>query len=168
MTKRYMDAMSLVQRYDKPDVFLTMTCNPNWPEIKCELKHSDEIQNRPDLLVRIFRAKFEELKTDLVKRKLLGPIAAYVYVIEFQKRGLPHAHFLLMFKRNSKIRNSIQVDEIVSSEIPDKKNYPYLRVTVVKHMMHGPCENLNPKNVCCVAVKYCVMVSTNTIGEVDI
>ncbi|XP_022847664.1 uncharacterized protein LOC111370209 [Olea europaea var. sylvestris] len=90
MTKRYMDAMSLVQRYVKPDVFLTMTCNPNWREIKCELKHSDEIQNIPDLLVQIFRAKFEELKTDLVKRKLLGPISAYVY--KYQTKKYPYLH----------------------------------------------------------------------------
>ncbi|XP_022841967.1 uncharacterized protein LOC111365659 [Olea europaea var. sylvestris] len=147
ITKRYMDAMSLVQRYGKPDMFLTIRCNPNWPEIKCELKHSDEIQNRPGLLVRIFCAKFEELKADLVKRKLLDPIAAHAYVIEFQKRGLPHAHFLLIFKRNSKIRNYVQVNEIVSSEISDKKN-PYLYATILKHMMHGPCRNLNLKNVC--------------------
>ncbi|XP_022872962.1 uncharacterized protein LOC111391913 [Olea europaea var. sylvestris] len=86
MRKRYMDAMSLVQRYGKPDVFFTMICNPNCPEIKRELRHSDEIQNRPDLLVRIFRAKLEQLKIDLIKRKLLALIAAYVYVIEFQKK----------------------------------------------------------------------------------
>lgn len=29
MTKRYMDAMALVQRFGKPDIFLTITCNPN-------------------------------------------------------------------------------------------------------------------------------------------
>lgn len=27
-------AMTLVQKFGKPDIFLTMTCNPNWPEIK--------------------------------------------------------------------------------------------------------------------------------------
>lgn len=107
MTKRCMDAMSLIHKYSKPDVLLTMTCNSNWPEIKYELKHRDEIRNRLDLLVRIFRAKFEKLKTDLVKRKLLGPIVAYVYMIEFQKRGLPHAHFLLIFKRNSNKKNVV-------------------------------------------------------------
>jgi hypothetical protein len=31
--KRYMYAMVLVWKYDKPDIFLTMTCNPNWDEI---------------------------------------------------------------------------------------------------------------------------------------
>lgn len=37
MRKRYMDAMALVQCFGKPDIFLTMTCNPNWLEIKQEL-----------------------------------------------------------------------------------------------------------------------------------
>ena len=29
MRRRYMDAMALVRRFGKPDIFLTMTCNPN-------------------------------------------------------------------------------------------------------------------------------------------
>jgi len=33
----YMDAMALVRKYNKPDIFLTMTCNPNWDEIKNKL-----------------------------------------------------------------------------------------------------------------------------------
>ncbi|XP_028092146.1 uncharacterized protein LOC114292392 [Camellia sinensis] len=37
MYQRYQDAMALIQKYGKPDLFLTMTCNPNWPEIKVEL-----------------------------------------------------------------------------------------------------------------------------------
>jgi hypothetical protein len=28
-----MDAMALVRKYGKPDIFLTMTYNPNWDEI---------------------------------------------------------------------------------------------------------------------------------------
>lgn len=34
MLRRYMDGMTLVQRYEKSDIFFTITCNPNWPEIK--------------------------------------------------------------------------------------------------------------------------------------
>ncbi|GJS72867.1 uncharacterized protein Tco_0705708 [Tanacetum coccineum] len=33
MRRRFLDAMTLVQDAGKPDIFLTMTCNPNWPEI---------------------------------------------------------------------------------------------------------------------------------------
>jgi hypothetical protein len=32
-----MDAMALVRKFGKPDIFLTMTCNPNWDEITIEL-----------------------------------------------------------------------------------------------------------------------------------
>jgi hypothetical protein len=28
MRRRYLDAMALVRRFEKPDIFLTMTCNP--------------------------------------------------------------------------------------------------------------------------------------------
>jgi hypothetical protein len=34
MRRRYMDTMALVQKYGKPDIFLTMTCNPNWMRLK--------------------------------------------------------------------------------------------------------------------------------------
>jgi hypothetical protein len=30
MRRGYMDAMALVWKYGKPDVYLTMTCNLNW------------------------------------------------------------------------------------------------------------------------------------------
>ncbi|XP_045084652.2 uncharacterized protein [Aegilops tauschii subsp. strangulata] len=37
MKKRHMDAMAIVHTYGKPDIFLTMTCNPKWEEITNEL-----------------------------------------------------------------------------------------------------------------------------------
>ncbi|KAK4395924.1 hypothetical protein Sango_1746700 [Sesamum angolense] len=62
MRKRYMDAMTLVQKYGKLDIFLTMTCNPNWTEITNKKLDHELPQNRPDLFARVFRAKLEELK----------------------------------------------------------------------------------------------------------
>lgn len=38
MKRRFMDAMALVQKYGKPDIFLTMTRDPNCEEITCELE----------------------------------------------------------------------------------------------------------------------------------
>ena len=86
MKKRYIDAMSLVQTFGKPDIFLTIICNPNWPEIKQELRYNDEIQNIPDLIARIFRAKLEKLKINLFKKQIFGPIAGYIFVIEFKNK----------------------------------------------------------------------------------
>jgi len=39
----------------------------------------------------------------IVKSKFFGEVAAFVYVIEFQKRGLPHVHVLITLKYNFKI-----------------------------------------------------------------
>ncbi|XP_021721355.1 uncharacterized protein LOC110688911 [Chenopodium quinoa] len=148
MRRRYLDAMSLVQHYGKPDIFLTMTCNPSWPEITDELLHHEEVQNRPDLIARVFHTKLAELKKDIVQKKLFGEVSAYVYVIEFQKRGLPHVHFLIILDSASKIRTSDQYDEHVCAEVPEQKTNAHLYEAVLKHMMHGPCGNDNPGNVC--------------------
>ncbi|KAL5550911.1 hypothetical protein UlMin_001087 [Ulmus minor] len=153
MCKRYMDAMALIQVFGKPDIFLTITCNPNWLEIKEELEPYKEPQNRPNLVARIFRVKLEELKNEIFKKQIFGPIAAYVYVIEFKKRGLPHAHFLIILKSNSKIIAPEAFDRFVSTEIPNINQYPYLHSTFIKHMMHGPCGDSNPSNIF-KAVKY--------------
>ncbi|CAA0815513.1 Unknown protein, partial [Striga hermonthica] len=155
MKKRYLDAMTLVQRFGKPDIFLTMTCNPNWPEIKDFLKENEESQNRPDLVARVFRAKFEELKKDILKINIFGEVVAYTYVIEFQKRGLPHAHMLIILANKNKLYKPEEFDKIVSAEIPDKRLNTHLYNMVKKHMMHGPCGDLNPNNSCMNAKNKC-------------
>lgn len=98
MRRRYLDAMSLVQRFGKPDIFLTMTCNPSWEEIIKELAPGQSAQDRPDLVARVFKGKLEDLKKLIFKKKFFGEVDAYVYVIEFQKIGLPHAHFFIILK----------------------------------------------------------------------
>ncbi|ONM35627.1 DNA helicase-like protein [Zea mays] len=90
----------------------------------------------------------EELKKRLTKHHILGKIRAYVYVVEFQKRVLPHVHFLLIMQRKYKLTCPDQYDHLISAEIPDKKKYPELYKMVIKHMMHGPCGLLNPKCPC--------------------
>lgn len=104
-----------------------MTCNPTWPEIKEHLWTIDEAQNRPDLISRVFRTKVEELKTDISKRNIFGKVAAYMYTVEFQKRDLPHAHFLIILANEYKLLTSEAYDGIISVELLDanldKKNY---------------------------------------------
>ncbi|XP_027089557.1 uncharacterized protein [Coffea arabica] len=155
MRRRYMDAMTLVQRYGKSDISLTMTCNPSWPEIKNHLEEVDETQNRPDLITRVFRAKIEQLKENLFKKHLIGDVAAYTYVIEFQKRGLPHTHFLVILKKRSKMFSPEEYDKIVCAELPDKHQSSYLHALVIKHMIHGPCGAMNPSNPCMRQNKKC-------------
>uniref|UniRef100_A0A8I6XX36 ATP-dependent DNA helicase n=1 Tax=Hordeum vulgare subsp. vulgare TaxID=112509 RepID=A0A8I6XX36_HORVV len=148
MKRRHMDAMSIVHTYGKPDIFLTMTCNPKWEEISNELLPGQTAQDRPDLVARVFYGKLEAMKELLFKKHILGVVVAYVYVVEFQKRGLPHAHFQLIMDASYKLVVPEQYDRVISAELPDKHKYPELYALVVKHMMHGPCGALNPNNVC--------------------
>jgi hypothetical protein len=74
----------------------------------------------------------------LMEKDILGNVKTYVYVVEFQKRGLPHAHFLLIVERKYKLTCPKQYDMIISAELPNKKKYPELYKMVTKHMMYGP------------------------------
>ena len=148
MKRRYVDAMALVQKSGRHDIFITMTCNPAWPEIKEAMLRTDEAHNRPDLLSRVFHAKVNILKEDLFKKHIFGDVAAYTYVVEFQKRGLPHIHMLIILQPRSKLYSTESYDRIVSAEIPDEQANKHLFNMVRKHMMHGPCRSKNPKNVC--------------------
>ena len=60
-----------------------MTCNPNWDEIIGALEPGQPPQDRPVIVVRVFRAKLEDLKIQLFKKHMLGKVAAYAYVVEF-------------------------------------------------------------------------------------
>ncbi|XP_073121738.1 uncharacterized protein [Henckelia pumila] len=148
MYQRYQDAMTLVQTYGKPDLFITMTCNPNWNEIKEKLLPGQSPQDRPDLITRVFKAKFEEFKKDVVEKGVLGKVLSYSYVIEYQKRGLPHVHMLLIFETNDKLHNPDDFDSVVRAEIPSQTDEPRLYEAVVRHMIHGPCGLLNPRSPC--------------------
>ena len=66
MIQQFQDAMSLVQKFGKPNLFITMTCNLGWEEIQNELLPTQTAQDHPDLLARVFKSKFEELKDDIM------------------------------------------------------------------------------------------------------
>ncbi|XP_028108813.1 uncharacterized protein LOC114307620 [Camellia sinensis] len=125
-----------------------MTCNPNWSEIKAELLPNEKPQNRPDLLVRVFKSKFEHLKNEVIRKKLFGPVTTFTYVIEFQKRGLPHVHLLLILQRGHKLDSPEKFDDFISAELPNKEKFSHLYSMVVKNMMHDSCGSLNSNNVC--------------------
>jgi len=145
MTELYQDAMAIVRAFGKPDFFITMTCNPAWPEIKENLLNGQQATDRPDLVARVFQLKLSSLMKDLIEKGVLGKVKAHIYVIEFQKRGLPHAHILMMLNTADVIHSVEQIDHAVSAEIPNQEADPQLWETVTTCMLHGPCgvENRN-------------------------
>ncbi|XP_020265198.1 uncharacterized protein LOC109840825 [Asparagus officinalis] len=142
MTQNYQDAIALCRVLGNPDLFITITANPKWQEIKYAL---DEIggqrpDERPDIVARVFKIKFDLLMEDLQ--------AAAVYTVEFQKRGLSHAHILLWLHPNSKYPDSNDINKIISAEIPDRETDPVGYAAVGQYMMHGPCGIFNTISPC--------------------
>ena len=84
---RYQDAMAIVRTFGKPDLFVTMTCNPTWPEIAAALLPGQTAQDRPDLVARVFQLKLQALMASLNNEGVLGRTVAHLMVVEFQKRG---------------------------------------------------------------------------------
>ena len=148
MRQQYHDDIAIVRAHSNPDLFITMTCNPKWPEITRELESHQTDQDRPDIVTRVFKLKLKVLLKELIEDNVLGRTVAHMYVIEFQKRRLPHAHILLILNSADKPRTSDDVDAIVSAEILNQHQYPELYETVANCMLHGPCEPLHSNASC--------------------
>ncbi len=46
----------------------------------------------------------------LTKEKIMGKVIGHIHVVEFQKRGLPHAHILLIMADEDKPRTTEDYD----------------------------------------------------------
>ncbi|ETW86527.1 hypothetical protein HETIRDRAFT_307199 [Heterobasidion irregulare TC 32-1] len=87
MYQLFQDSMAITRHCHKPDIFITMTVNPNWPEITEQLLKYDggstqQPFDRPDLVARVFALKMKALIKD-IKEGLFGKVAGMVYTIEF-------------------------------------------------------------------------------------
>ena len=91
----------------------------------------------------MFKLKLRELLDDILKRHVLGKPLAHVYTIEFQKRGIPHAHILIILADGCKASEPSDYDKIVCAEIPDPNIdsilSPTLHRIVKRCMIHGAC-----------------------------
>ena len=175
MHQQYLDSIALFQHFGHPHFFLTMTCNPNWPEIQDQLNPGETALDRPDLVARVFKLKKQQLIKDLENEMIFGKLVARTHSIEFQKRGFPHAHIIIWLEEEPTID---EIDQIVCAEIPDEevvieikketKNQNGEIVIVVEkktiqnplhqmvqdYMLHGPCGSENP-TLSCMRDGYC-------------
>ena len=118
--------MAICHKYHKPDLFITMTCNPHWDEIKTQLNGA-RIQDRPDLVARVFKQKKERLMDD----------------IEF------HVHILVILREEDRMTTAAQVNETICAKLPPHPDtaptdearawFERLNRTVLTNMIHGPC-----------------------------
>ncbi|XP_076062385.1 uncharacterized protein LOC143037725 [Oratosquilla oratoria] len=154
MKQRQQDALAFVTNYGSPDFFITFTMNPRWEELNEAIEQTDSSSasrhrsdnDRPDLVSRIFKLKVDSIMDDLTNKNIFGRVKAFLYSIEWQKRGLPHVHILLWMEERV---NAELVGSVISAEIPDKEKEPRLHDIVTKCMIHGPCKGFDESHVCC-------------------
>ena len=74
MQQLYHDAMTICRHYKNPDLFITFTCNAQWPEIVNAFK--DDVgthgEDKRMIIARDFKMRLEMLKEDLRDTKYFG------------------------------------------------------------------------------------------------
>ena len=89
MQQRFQDSMALVRKFGKPDLFLTMTCNPKWPEITQLLEPHQKAQDRFDIVTRVFHIKLHKMMQDIVSKKIFGATKSDNKILTTRKLFLP-------------------------------------------------------------------------------
>ncbi|KAM3739279.1 hypothetical protein ACB098_08G012800 [Castanea mollissima] len=116
-------------------------------------KPGQKVEDRPDVIARVFKIKLDQLLYDLKHGQHFGKVIAVVHIVEYQKRGLPHAHILLFLYHDDKHPTAAEIDRIISAEIPDLNEDSLVYEAVKQYMVHGPCGSINSKASCMIENK---------------
>jgi hypothetical protein len=115
--------------YDvREDVQETFTCNPSWTDVKENLTNDHLPTERHDLIARVFKQKQLKLIDVITKGNVFGVPRCWMYMIEWQKRGLPYSHNLIWLA--DKIQPT-QID-VISAKLPDPTQVPELSAVVTR------------------------------------
>ncbi|KAF8787458.1 Minor histocompatibility antigen H13 like protein [Argiope bruennichi] len=71
--------------------------------------------------------------------------ALIFWQVEWQKRGLPHAHILPWFQKKCFAH---KIDDLITAELPNPETNPILYNVVKTQMIHGPCGSIYPLSPC--------------------
>ena len=145
--------MAICRHFHKPDLFLTITANPKWPEIIHSLFPGQIATDCPNIISQVFEQKKKAL-LKLIDNGFFGTTIAHIHTIEFQKRDLPHIHLLIFLHPQHYIQDSYHINFMISAQLSDPQLQPLLYAKVTKYMLHGPCGVDNPQAKCMVNEKY--------------
>ena len=74
-------------------------------------------------------------------------VSESTYVVEWQKRNLPHAHILMVIRpetNDDDYSTANTIDKYISAEIPNPELHPQLHQIICNHNIHTPCGIINP------------------------
>jgi Helitron helicase-like domain at N-terminus len=139
------DSLAIAAAYGPPTFFVTFTCNANWPKIRNQLRPGQDFIDVPIVVARVFRHKLAALELTLKSMfPNAGRLLYMVHSVEFQKRGLPHAHILLKFEKDC--IHPDDIDSIINAEMPSNSEDAQL---VNAFMMHShPPLSKEPSKYC--------------------
>jgi hypothetical protein len=144
LRRNYLNAVELAIKKGPPHYFLTITCNLFWREIQENLHKkgdygpAETAYDRPDLVVRVFKLKLDYLMQRL-RDGALGTFIWGSYRVEFQQRGLPHAHIVFRVAQPYAPKTPAIIDRIINAYSPDPRTHPNLFNKVKQYMMHPKC-----------------------------
>ena len=103
--------------------FLTLTCNIDWIEIKSQLLLGQTAFDRPDIVCPVFQKRKAALLHNLKNGVYFpGEVVYIMHVIEFQKRGLPHAHIVFRLSDHPDSNDEAKLlkycDDMVTAQMP--------------------------------------------------
>ena len=113
MAEKLQDTHCYVKEYGTPDIFATMTCDPKNPGISRYQHDGQQSSHVHDVAARWFNQQVVTLMDALNKGDIFGPVQAYLYTVEWQKRGLPHIHLVVWLKE--KLQPS-DTDSVISAK----------------------------------------------------
>ena len=151
LRKLALNALGVVAEKGKPHVFVTVTCNELWPEIQETLLKGQSAFDRPDVVVKVFKARLRAILYNLKNGKYFGSKTAYILqVIEYQHRGLPHAHIIIQLVDGPNHQNIPEciawIDQYISATMPivnetstdeDRLYYGLVNSKMIHSCYHG-------------------------------
>ncbi|KAJ7568854.1 hypothetical protein O6H91_01G050600 [Diphasiastrum complanatum] len=129
MHHQYQDAMAIIREFSSPDLFIMMTVNPNWLEVRRELRFQQKAADKPDLVSRVFSMKLQ-------------------YLIDLLKNDGIFGRIIGRLHERSKPFTVGDYDRIVCAKVHVKEEDPELYEIVRTCMMHGPCGTTFPNAPC--------------------
>ncbi|XP_012850977.1 PREDICTED: uncharacterized protein LOC105970691 [Erythranthe guttata] len=144
MFNNFVDALQICNWIGFPSLFITITCNPQWPEIQRALSGTNlRPEDRPDILARVF------------KMKLNSPREKYLVAVEHVEKYMIHGPCGLANQNSPCMKDGICTKRFPMSFVnrteADADGYPVYRIrengrTVVKKKTYLDNSSVVPYN----------------------
>ena len=136
------NALTIISELGHPTVFITVTCNTQWNEIQDRLFPGQTAFDREDIVCIVFKARLTALLHNLRHGHYFGGRGRIfeAMAIEYQHRGLPHAH--IVFKLSNTPDKSDAdackewATEYIHTRMPSAVDEPEYHALVTTHMVH--------------------------------